>query len=40
VTQRGNARRYILDSDSERMIYLSLLREYTALYELSLLGIA
>ena len=37
VTQRGNARRYILDSDSERMIYLSLLREYVTLYELSLL---
>jgi putative transposase len=38
VTQRGNARRYILNSDSDRMVYLSLLREYVSLYELSLLG--
>ena len=38
VTQRGNARRYLLDSDADRMVYLSLLREYVELYELSLLG--
>ena len=38
VTQRGNARRHILDSDAGRLVYLSLLREYVALYELSLLG--
>lgn len=38
MTQRGNARRYILDSDADRMVYLSLLREYVTLYELSLLG--
>jgi len=38
VTQRRNGRRYILDSDSDRMAYLSLLREYVSLYERSLLG--
>ena len=38
VTQRGNARRYILDRDSDRMVYLSLLREYVDLYGLSVLG--
>jgi len=38
ATQRGNARRYILDRDADRMVYLSLLREYADLYELSLLG--
>ncbi len=38
MTQRGNARRYILDGDADRMVYLSLLREYCQLYELSLLG--
>jgi REP-associated tyrosine transposase len=38
VTQRGNARRLILDSDSDRLVYLELLRHYCGLYELSLLG--
>ena len=38
VTQRGKARRYILYPDSDRMVYLSLRREYVDLYELSLLG--
>jgi hypothetical protein len=31
VTQRGNARRYILDPDSDRMVYLFLLREAMAI---------
>ena len=38
VTQRGNARRYILDSDSDRLVYLDLLRHSCQLYKLSLLG--
>jgi putative transposase len=38
VTQRGNARRYILDTDSDRLVYLDLLRHACQLYKLSLLG--
>jgi len=38
VTQRGNARRPILNSDNERLVYLDLLRTQLRLYELSLLG--
>ena len=38
VTQRGNARQFILASDDERAVYWSLLRKYLGLYELSLLG--
>jgi len=38
VTQRGNARRFILDSDADRAVYLDLLRQYTQLHELSLVG--
>jgi putative transposase len=38
VTQRGNARQVILASDAERLTYLELLREYSQLYALSLLG--
>jgi REP element-mobilizing transposase RayT len=38
VTQRGNARQVILASDAERVTYLELLREYSQLYSLSLLG--
>jgi putative transposase len=38
VTQRGNARRFILESDSDKLVYLDLLRQYCTLYELSLLG--
>jgi putative transposase len=38
VTQRGNARQFILNSDAERLIYLELLQHYANLYELSLLG--
>jgi putative transposase len=38
VTQRGNARQVILSTDSDRSIYLELLREHSELYGLSLLG--
>jgi putative transposase len=38
VTQRGNARQVILFSDADRFTYLELLREYSQLYGLSLLG--
>ena len=38
VTQRGNARQVILSSDSDRLTYLELLREYAQLYGLSVLG--
>jgi len=38
VTQRGNARQLILSSDTDRVTYLRLLREYSQLYGLSLLG--
>ena len=33
VTQRGNARRFLLDSGADRMVYRSLLKGYVALYE-------
>jgi len=38
VTQRGNARQYILDNDADRAVYLDLLRDYTALSGVSVLG--
>lgn len=38
VTQRGNARQFILASDDERKVYLDLLRKYALLHELQLLG--
>jgi putative transposase len=38
VTQRGNARQVILASDADRITYLELLREYSQVYRLSLLG--
>src|SRR5262245_20811294 len=38
VTQRGNARQVILGSDAQRSTYLELLREYSHLYGMSLLG--
>jgi REP element-mobilizing transposase RayT len=38
VTQRGNARQVILASDSERSTYLALLRQYSDLHGLALLG--
>lgn len=38
VTQRGNARQVILGTDSDRTTYLGLLRQYSELHGLSLLG--
>ena len=38
ITQRGNARRFILDSDSDRAVYLDLLFHYSRLHRLSLAG--
>ena len=38
VTQRGNARQVILSHDQDRTAYLELLRQYSELYGLSLLG--
>jgi len=38
VTQRGNARQFILAGDGERLVYLNLLRKYVQFHELSLLG--
>jgi len=38
VTQRGNARQFILSSDAERMVYLDLLRQAVRLHALSMIG--
>jgi putative transposase len=38
VTQRGNARQFLLIDDAERLVYLNLLHKYVRLHELSLLG--
>jgi len=38
VTQRGNARQFLLSRDEEREVYLGLLRKYVSLHELQLLG--
>jgi len=38
VTQRGNARQFILNDDADRVVYLDLLRRYSQLYRLSLIG--
>jgi len=38
VTQRGNARQTIFTSDADRNVYLQLLRQYSELYGLTLLG--
>jgi putative transposase len=38
VTQRGNARRFVLDSDSDRQVYLELLVRYSELYHLTVAG--
>lgn len=38
VTQRANGRRFILESDSDKLVYVDLLRQHCTLYELSLLG--
>jgi len=38
VTQRGNARQYILGADADRMVYLDLLRQSVELHGLALVG--
>ena len=38
VTQRGNARQFMLNSDADRVVYLDLLRENIAQYRASLIG--
>ncbi len=38
VTQRGNGRQVILNSDGDRTTYLGLLRHYSELHGLGLLG--
>jgi putative transposase len=38
VTQRGNARQFLLDSDHDRAVYLDLLHRYSKLHGLSILG--
>ena len=38
VTQRGNARRFILDCDADQTVYLKLLRENFALCSVDLIG--
>ena len=38
VTQRGNARQFLLVTDDERAVYLGLLQEYIKLHQLRLLG--
>ena len=38
VTQRGNARRFILDCDADRMAYLNLLRQNIELHGVGLIG--
>src|ERR1039457_530143 len=35
VTQRGNGRRVIFESDSDRLVYLDLLRQHCAVHRLS-----
>jgi putative transposase len=38
ITQRGNARRDVFDSDADRLAFLTLLRQYSILYPCSLVG--
>ena len=38
VTQRGNARREVFETDSDRLVYLSLLRQQAELQKLGILG--
>jgi len=38
LTQRGNARRFVLDCDADRSVYLELLWENVALYKISVIG--
>jgi len=38
LTQRGNARRTVFETDSDRLVYMSLLQECARLYRLDILG--
>jgi len=38
ITQRGDVRRDVFDSDSDRLVYLDLVRQYALLYHCSLVG--
>jgi putative transposase len=38
VTQRGNARQFVFESDADRLVYLDLLRTHCGLHRLSLVG--
>src|ERR1700726_3087187 len=38
ITQRGNARRFILESDADRRVYLDLLRQSAERSEIELIG--
>ena len=38
VTQRGNARRFILDGDTDRSVYLDLLKQSLALHAVAMMG--
>ena len=38
VTQRGNARRPVFDSDADRLVYLNLLQQHSVLHSCSLVG--
>jgi putative transposase len=38
VTQRGNARRVVFDSDADRLVYLHLLSQYSILHQCVLVG--
>ena len=38
VTQRGNARRVVFDSDADRLVYLRLLRQYSIVHRCALVG--
>jgi putative transposase len=38
VTQRGNARRFILEGDTDRSVYLDLLKQSLALHAVAMMG--
>ncbi|HKW98894.1 MAG TPA: transposase [Bryobacteraceae bacterium] len=38
ITQRGNARRVVFTSDTDRLVYLGLLRQYSTLHRCPLVG--
>ncbi len=38
VTQRGNARRFVLDSDTDRSVYLDLLKQSLTLHDVTMMG--